>query len=308
MGNSFAYDPVAALRNAPRLLGMELKPNGTNKLCGPYYITGEPHQYRRDKLKIFIWKGAVYIKEEGGRAVSLPTWLMEYGGATDYKDALRMIRGESQALHWDGTARHHQASEVRYVSKDVLEGARQYDLGRCPLFRWMCSMFAEEQVREVWAKYNVTTDAHNNAVFWYVNEEGKILYDKRIAYGEDGHRRKDFFPSRQFRVGDGYSAKCYYGACVPDDGHKAFLVESEKSALLASLYYGRRFLATGGKGNLRDVEPNMVLVPDIDARAEWEDKGSVWPWWEKWGIPVEQMSQTADIGDMIVWRKQHNEI
>jgi hypothetical protein len=141
-------------------------------------------------------------------------------------------------------------------------------------------------------------------VFWYVDQDGRILFDKRILYKEDGHRDKSFFPGRQFRVGDGYSGRCYFGACVPDDGRKAFVCESEKSALLASLYYGgRRFLATGGKGNLRGIEPNMMLVPDMDARIEWEEKGEVWPWWEKWGVPVGEIPDHADIGDMIVAKK-----
>jgi hypothetical protein len=79
--------------------------------------------------------------------------------------------------------------------------------------------------------------------------------------------------------------------------------ESEKSALLGRLYYGRRFLAVGGKSNLHDVDDRMLLLPDMDARIEWEEKGEVWPWWEKWGVPVEEIPATADIGDMIVYKK-----
>ena len=299
----FAYDPVAALRNAPKLLGMELTQHGKG-LQGGYYLNGDMHSYRQDKLKVFIGRGSVWVSEEGGRCISLPQWLIEFGGAADFKDALRMIKGESQAIHWSRELREKAMQKMQYVSADVLEGAKRYDLRGCSLFRWMCGMFPEDRVREVWDRYNVTTDSHGNCVFWYVDQYGKILFDKRILYGEDGHRRKDFFPGRQFRVADGYSGRCYFGACIPDDGRKAFIMESEKSALLAALYYeGRRFLATGGKSNLREIEPNMMLVPDLDARLEWEEKGEVWPWWEKWGIPAEQIPGQADIGDMIVWKK-----
>ena len=83
-------------------------------------------------------------------------------------------------------------------------------------------------------------------------------------------------------------------------------MESEKSALLAALYYeGRRFLATGGKSNLQQIEVNMLLVPDMDARRDWEDKGEIWPWWEKWGLPIEQIPDHADIGDMIEYRMKN---
>lgn len=296
------YDPLAALNNAGTLLGMELRPDGSNKLCGAYYLNGDRHQYRRDKLKVFISRGSVWVYEEGGRCVSLQQWLVEFGGAADYKEAYRMINGQSQSIVWNREFRQKTVSEVRYVTADALRGAKAYDLATCPLFRWMCGMFPEERVRKVWDMYNVTTDSHGNCVYWYTDQNWNILYDKRIAYKEDGHRDKNFFPGRQYRVRDGYTGKCYFGANLPDDNRKAFVVESEKSCLLASLYYGRRFLATGGKSNLRDIEPNMVLVPDMDARMAWEERGEVWPWWEKWSVPVEEIPATADIGDMIEYK------
>lgn len=296
------YDPVAALNNCPKLLGMELERHG-NGLQGPYYLNGDRHAYRKDKLKCFIRSGSVWVFEEGERCISLPQWLIEFGGASDFKDALRMIKGESQALNWNHEVRRKATGEVRYVSQDVVNGLKAYDLNKCPLFRWMCTMFPEDKVREVWDKYNACTDSHGNAVFLYTNQQGRVLFDKRIAYKEEGHRDKNYFPARQFRVADGYTERCYYGANLPDDGKKAFICESEKSVLLANLYYqGRRFLATGGKGNLREVEPNTLLVPDMDAREAWEEKGEVFRWWEKSGIPIEQIPEHWDIGDMIVYK------
>lgn len=293
------YDPVAALRNAPKLMGLELHEHGRNQLMGGYYMNGDVHPYRRDKLKVFIRSGSVWVFEEGDRCISLPQWLIEFGGAEDYKDAVRMIKGESQALVWNREVREKTVPKIQYVDPAVLLGAKQYPLERCPLFRWMCRMFPEEKVRKTWEKYNVTTDSHQNCVYWYVDQHGRILYDKRIAYKENGHRDKSFSPGRQFRVADGYSGRAYFGAHLPDDGKKAFVMESEKSVLLAALYYGdRRFLATGGKSNLREIGQDMMLVPDMDARREWEEKGPVWEWWEKWPAG-EVVPEHADIGDLI---------
>ena len=88
--------------------------------------------------------------------------------------------------------------KVQYVDPEVMRAAKGYDLEGCNLFRWMCGMFPEDRVRETWEKYNVTTDSHGNACFWYVDQYGKILFDKRIFYREDGHRDKSFFPGRLF--------------------------------------------------------------------------------------------------------------
>lgn len=296
------YDPVAALRNAPKLLGMELEKHGSG-LQGGYYLNGDRHAFRKDKLKVFIGKGSVWVSEEGDRCISLQQWLVEFGGAADYREALKMINGESQAIVWNREVREKAVPKMRYVDPAALQGARQYDLEKCSLFRWMCTLFPEEKVREAWGRYNVTTDSHGNAVFWYVDQDGRVLYDKRILYKADGHRDKSFFPGRQYRVADGYSGRCFFGANVAEDGRKSFIVESEKTALLGYLYYGRRFLATGGKGNLRDIEPEMMLCPDMDARMEWEEKGEVFRWWEKWGVPSDQIPDHADIGDMVVEKR-----
>lgn len=297
----FQYDPYAAMKNVPKLLGMELREHGRG-YQGGYYLNGDLHAYRKDKLKVFSSRGGVWISEEGGRCISLPAWLVEFGGAADFKDALRMIRGESQAVHWNHEMREKARKELKFVSRDVLEAAKKYPLESCPLFRWMCGLFPEERVREAWDRYNITTDGQERAVYWYVNQDGKILFDKRLTYREDGHRDKAVAPGRQFRVGDGYSARCYFGACIPTDGKKAFLCESEKSAVLGWLYYGRKFLATGGKGNLRDVGSDVLLMPDYDARDEWQGKGEVYPWWEKWQPYVDEIPPTADIGDYIEWK------
>ena len=42
----------------------------------------------------------------------------------------------------------------------------------------------------------------------------------------------------------------------------------------------------------------LVLLPDMDARIEWEEKGEVWPWWEKWPAG-EAVPDHADVGDLI---------
>ena len=204
----FAYDPLAALNNAPRLLGLELHEKGGNRLEGGYYLDGTPHSWRRDKLKVFISRGSVWVMEEGGRCISLPQWLIEYGGAADYKDALKMIKGESQALRWSHEVVYKKACVVKYVDGDVLRGARAFPLEKSPLFRWMCGLFAEERVRDAWHRYCVTADDKGRTCFWYVNGDGKICHDKVISYKEDGHRDKACSMGRVFRVRDGYSARC----------------------------------------------------------------------------------------------------
>ena len=307
MGYSFAYDVGGAFNSASRLLGMELHQKGDH-LEGGYYITGEPHPYRREKLKVFVSRGNVWVMEEGGRCISLPQWLIEYGGASDYRDALRMIKSGSSMVHWHYDAEQLPKEQIKYIDADVLRGAKAFELAKSPLFVWMCSMFKPIRVRKIWEQYNVTADDKGRTTFWYVNGDGKICHDKKIYYRGDGHRDKTRPMGRDFRVGDGYSGRCFFGAhLIPDKG-EINCVESEKTALLCALAYPSKvWVATGGKSNLRGVDERFVLYPDLDAIEDWANRGgSMCEWWRIWRLPEEERPAGADIGDMIVWDIQNS--
>lgn len=300
----FAYDPLAALNNAGKLLGMELHPCGVNQQCGAYYLTGEPHPTRKDKVKVFISKGSVWIKEEGGKCVSLPQWLMEFGGAEDFASALKMIKGESQALHWSGSSRPLRRGEVKYVDPGVLKAARSWDLERCPLFRWMCGMFPKDRVREAWDRYNVTTDSHGLAVFWVLDRNGRILHDKRMKYLPTGRRDKNFGGTRWYKTADGFTGRAFFGShLIQDDNSDILVTESEKSAIGLYLWTGKTVVATAGKSNLREKDPRLLCYPDKDGFEDWEATGNrCVRWFDEWELPYEQQPPTSDVMDMIEWK------
>ena len=286
-------DWIRVFQRVPEITGLDLTLRG-KAWEGRYYITTEPHPYKQDKLKIKLYDGCVWLHEQGGASMSLPTWLTQYGGANDYKHAYEIIRGKDKPLIHkpEFVAKKEQ---VNYVSPDVLQGAKAYDLNKCPLFRWMCTIFPEEHVREVWSRYNVTTNSRGEAVFWYTDADGRICYDKVMRYLESGKRDKAYGGSRKFKTADGYTARPYFGAHLVEKGLPVNIVESEKSCLICCLYYGGVWLATGGKSNLKDVPDECVLWPDIDAISEWQGKGNVMEWWSG-----EAVDEHDDIADLIV--------
>lgn len=303
MSTTFAYDPLSALRNAPKLLGMELRECGTNKLCGGYYLNGDKHPWRRDKLKVFISRGVVWVAEEGDRCISLQQWLVEFGGCADYKEAIKAIKGESQILNWNEHCVRQKENVVKYVSPDVLAGAKQFELNLSPLFTWLCGMFPEERVREVFDRYNVTATPSRQTVFWYLDGDGKICHDKRIYYGFDGHRNKALPMGREYRVGDGYSSRAFFGAHLIPDSGEICLLESEKSAIIAALAFPEKtWVACGGKSNLKGITDRFVLYPDLDAIDSWTGtQGRIEEWWLNWDLPVGARPHNADFADMIIW-------
>ena len=293
------YDPLAALRNCPGLMGMELREAGPNRLQGGYYINGDRHSYRRDKLKVYIWRGGVFVSEEGGQTLSLPNWLVQYGGAADFREALRMIKGKPQNIEWHREFRAREAGRVLHVSPDVLAAARAYDVSLSPLFRYMAGLFGEERVRGVWRDYNVTATAKGGTCFWYLNQDGRICHDKIVWYGDDGHRIRTMPMGRQFRMSAGYTEKPLFGAHLR--GGVKGVLESEKSCLMAACYYGGVWMATGGKNALREAV-DVPLYPDRDAEAEWSAYGDCVDWWSDWP----GCGDHSDLGDKIEWLALNN--
>lgn len=293
-GFRFDYDPLAALANCPKLLGMELRECGPYRLQGPYYLNGDIHAFRRDKLKVFVSRGSVWLAEEGGEVMSLTSWLVRYGGCANYREAVRAINGQPQVTDWVRGFRAEAERERLHVSPDVLMAAKAYDLRLSPLFRYMCELFPESRVREVWDTYNVTANGKGGTVFWYLNQKGQICHDKICWYGEDGHRVKTLPMGRQYRIGDGYTESPLFGSHL--DGEVKGILESEKSCLYAACYYGGVWLATGGKNALRDVG-SIPLYPDRDAEELWSRHGDCVNWYSDWP----ECGDHSDLGDKIEW-------
>lgn len=300
------YNVLRAFEQVPSIMGLDLTRKRNDMWWGGYYLTGEQHSYRRDKMKVAIYNGDIWVHEEGGVSQSLATWLVNNGRAADYREAYRILDCKGKPLN---VQRFFEKRKVvaSYVPRSVVDAMGQFDLHKCPLFRWMCTLFPEDRVREVWKMYNVTTDSKGLACFWYADSQGRVAYDKRVLFKEDGHRDKSFGGTREYRTSDGFTARPYFGAHLVKEGEEVNIVESEKTALACACYFGGTWLATGGKGNLKDVS-NAKLYPDYDARQEWHDraegKAEVVEWWQGW----HECGATSDIGDLIEWKVLNGEL
>ena len=289
------YDKLRAFEQIPNIMGLDLTRKRQDLWWGAYYLDGQPHAYRRDKMKVTLYNAEIWVHEEGGVTQSIATWLVNNGRATDYREAYRILDCKGKPI--DVTRIFTNKPKVAsYVPRSVVDAMGQFDLRKCPLFRWMCTLFPEDRVREVWKMYNVTTDSKGLACFWYADSQGRVAFDKRVKYREDGHRDKTFGGTREYRTADGFTARPYFGAHLVKEGEEVRICEAEKTCLIYTLATSKIMLAVGGKNNLKDVA-NAKLYPDYDAREEWSHKGSVVEWWQGW----HECGATSDIGDLIEW-------
>lgn len=298
---------VGVMHRIPDIMGLELVWH-KDAWEGRYYITGERHSWKKDKLKVKLWtrpEGTdIMVHEQGGESMCLQTWLIRFGGARDWKSAMEIMRGNSTPIreYMHHNIRNGVELEVRYVPREVFEQYRGYELERSSLFLWMCRMFGEKIVREVWNTYNVTTNERGDVVFWYVDAEGRICHDKVISYRSDGHRNKQFGGFRKFKTEMGYRARCLFGSHLIEDDKELNIVESEKSCLVLKCAFPEKiWLATGGLNQLRECDPNMLLYPDIDGISKWESlkDARIFPWWEN----AKELGEKDDYADVIVREK-----
>lgn len=183
------YNVDAVMSRIPDLMGMELVWR-KDAWEGRYYLNGDRHPYKRDKLKVKVWAGngvrSIWVHEQGGMSLSLPNWLQQYGGANNYQHALAIIfRNERPTIDM-GRYRAKSEREVCYVPHEVFEQYKAYELERSNLFMWLCRLFGESRVRAVFERYNVTSDGQGNTIYWYMDAEGRIAHDKVMRYKANG--------------------------------------------------------------------------------------------------------------------------
>lgn len=289
-------DVNAVFSRVPNILGLEDMRLRGRKWTGPYYINGEKHRLRHDKLSVWIWKGSVMIGEQGGNAMTIQRWLKEYGGCASWGDVYSVL-DEQKPLGFGHFTAYREDKEAVYADGSVLASYMTLDKRRCELFLWMCSMFGSGGVAWLWDRYGVTTDEYGNAVYWYRDSVGRVCHDKVMRYLSNGHRDKTRGAWRRFKSRDGYTARCLFGSHLLE-GWKGdvFVVESEKTALLCScLWEDCLFLASGGKNTLGLLKEGWILLPDVDGYDEWSVRGKASKWFERW----KSCEGHADIGDLI---------
>lgn len=156
------------------------------------------------------------------------------------------------------------------------------------LFKFLCKKFNRGKVTDVFNRYKVGTNECGDAIFWQINQSGKIVAGKKIQYFSDGHRNKAKGASwlhnqNGFDINKHELKQCLFGSHLINDYFTTlFVVESEKTALICEIVKKEKnvlFLATGGLQNLGLISKlainenqKILCIPDNDGNKIWQEK------------------------------------
>ena len=195
---------------------------------------------------------------------------------------------------------------VKYIPTDT-------NIEDCNLYKFFAYKFGEEKTKEVFARYKVGASKHYrndnglSAAFPQIDINGKLRQIKVIAYNPvTGKRLHKEHPAEKFTakgyildtamdkvwfagkslLGD-YDAnlqQCFFGEHLIRTAEKIAIVESEKTAMIASLYLPQFvWVATGGKNGCRWDSfavfqalrgKSAILYPDLACFEIWAEKAA----------------------------------
>lgn len=199
------------------------------------------------------------------------------------------------------------------------------------LFQFLASQLGEDEALRLMQLYRVGTANHwqGSTVFWQTDIHSRVRTGKIMLYNPaNGRRIKEphnhiTWVHSILHKGGFNLKQCFFGEhLLPTDVKRSVaIVESEKSALIASSYLPQYlWIASGGKnGCFRDENlsvlrgRNVVLFPDLGATEDWSAKIATM---ERMGITVKlfdyleqnatekQRSEGFDIADFLLEMKQ----
>lgn len=166
--------------------------------------------------------------------------------------------------------------QVEYVSKTIVE-ATFHNFKHNPFFMFLARTFGMETAYELQSKYNIGTATNGGTIFWQEDKDGNFRTGKVMYYHPNGKRikeRNSWFLHSRIKEDFNYR-QCFFGLHLTTPDKPVALVESEKTAILMSVFMPEyTWVASGGSEMLNNIR--LAELPRLD--KVFADNGQT----EKW--------------------------
>lgn len=193
----------------------------------------------------------------------------------------------------DGYAKDDWKQEPKQTQPDFIPyeifGASRKGYKKNKFIQYLLTLFDESTVSELISRYHIGSSKHwpGSTVFWQIDLQGNIRSGKVMLYDNEGHRVKEPFNHIHWVHSLMYEEyelnQCLFGQhlLTDDKSRPVAIVESEKTAIIASVYFPKyTWLASGAKHNLKPekckslIARNVTLFPDLGAYEDWQNKAN----------------------------------
>lgn len=158
------------------------------------------------------------------------------------------------------------------------------------LINYLISKFGTERINKLIETYFIGTAKNGGTIFWQIDTKNKIRTGRIITYHIDKpNRNKDIsinWVHKALKLNDYNLQQCLFGEhLLNNDTRSVGIVESEKTALIASLFFPDYvWIASGGKQYFKLIanckalkNRDVVLFPDLNAFDEWNERAKKLP-------------------------------
>ena len=220
-----------------------------------------------------------YLPEKYGRCDrehSCGYWL------NPYEDNFDSIEDDWQDSIY-GNSTDREQPDPEFIPYQLFDKSRsRYE--KNTFVQFLLKLFNDSIVSELIQKYHIGTSNKINGgcIFYQIDIEGNIRRGKIMVYDSEGHKQR--FGSVHNQLGidkDRYPDWRYFGEhlLTDDKDIPVAIVESEKTAIIASVYFPKyNWIATGTKSTLKAeycnclMGRNVTLFPDLGAYEDWQKK------------------------------------
>lgn len=202
-----------------------------------------------------------------------------------------LIQKHNKTSTWQGKTMSVQSKPVNkpvsFIPIDIFKASlKNHDENN--FVRYLISLFGAEITNQLISRYFIATSKHwpGANVFWQIDISGKVRAGKIMLYNSINGKRIKEPVSRVdwvhsvMKYQDFKLRQCFFGEHLLHDITKPVaLVESEKTAIIASIYLPQFiWLAVGGKEGLNPEKckilagRSVTLFPDLNAFDLWNTK------------------------------------
>ena len=158
---------------------------------------------------------------------------------------------------------------IDYIPEEVMTASLNTENN---FIKYLRSLFETKSIINAIEKYHIGDTTDGKVIYWQVDREGKIRTGKAMQYDPSTSKRVKDNKAVSWmhnQVKRDFNLKqCLYGLHLYDKNKTTAIVESEKTAIIASLAMPQfTWMATGGLQNTKLIDElkgcKVILFPDL---------------------------------------------